>query len=122
MTPFQRLTWDDLGNLTRAELLPRLAAEQQYWARKARRGLSEDDQHARSEFGKILCAALSPPALADAMGEMAAWLKGERAANTSYWNEKPGHGPAVTSPASGPGHANASSAGPISPPGKEISR
>jgi hypothetical protein len=29
MTRFQRLTWDDLDNFTRAELLPRVEAEQQ---------------------------------------------------------------------------------------------
>jgi hypothetical protein len=32
MTRFQRLTWDDLDNFNRAELLPRVEAEQQYWA------------------------------------------------------------------------------------------
>ncbi|PWV71340.1 hypothetical protein SAMN05421630_11556 [Prauserella marina] len=34
MARFQRLTWDDLDHLTREELIPRLEAEQEYWARK----------------------------------------------------------------------------------------
>ncbi len=90
MVRFQRLTWDDLGNFTRAELLPRVEAEQQYWVRKERRSLSEADQRAREEFSKILYAVINPPGLAGAMGEMAAGLKGERSANTAYWSEKPG--------------------------------
>jgi hypothetical protein len=90
MTRFQRLTWDDLGDFTRAELLPRVEAEQRYWARKEQRGLSEADQEARREFSKILCAVINPAGLAGAMGEMAAWLRGERPVNTSYWSEKPG--------------------------------
>jgi hypothetical protein len=93
MTRFQRLTWDDLDNFTRAELLSRVEAEQQYWAREQKRGLSEADQEARREFSKILCAVINPPGLADAMGEMTAWLKGERATNTSYWGAKPGRQP-----------------------------
>lgn len=97
MARFQRLTWDDLDNLTRAELLPRLEAEQQYWARKQARGLSEADQCARREFSRMLCTVISPDGLASAMGEMAAWLKGDRSVNTSYWDEKPGRQP------SGPG-------------------
>jgi hypothetical protein len=60
---------------------------------RGKRGLSEADQHARREFSKILCAVINPPGLADAMGEMAAWLKGERSTNTSYWSEKPGRQP-----------------------------
>lgn len=70
-----------------------MEVEQQYWTREEKRGLSEADQRARGEFSKILCAMINPPGLADAMGEMAAWLKGERAANTSYWIEKPGRQP-----------------------------
>jgi len=93
MTRFQRLTWDDLGNFTRAELLPRVEAEQQYWARRERHGLSEADQEARKEFSQILCAVINPPGLASAMGEMAGWLKGERATSTAYWSEKPGRQP-----------------------------
>lgn len=93
MARFQRLTWDDLDNLTRAELLPRLEAEQQYWARKERGELSEADERARREFGRMLCTVISPDSLASAMGEMAAWLKGDRSVNTSYWDEKPGKAP-----------------------------
>jgi len=82
MTRFQRLTWDDLGNFTRDELLPRLEAEQEYWARKEKRGLSEADQHAREEFAKILYAVINPAGLAGSMAETTAWLKGERATDT----------------------------------------
>lgn len=90
MARFRRLTRADLSNLTRGELLPRLEAEQRYWARKEARGLSEADQRARKEFSDILHAVINPEALAGAMGEMAAWLKGERMSGTSYWGEKPG--------------------------------
>jgi hypothetical protein len=107
MTRFQRLTRDDLGSLTRGELLPRIEAEQQYWARMARRGLSEADQQARREFSGILMTALSPDGLAHAMAETAAWLKGERATATSYWDEKPGR-PAA--PQAGLGEAEAEQA------------
>ncbi|WP_210435005.1 hypothetical protein [Saccharopolyspora sp. ASAGF58] len=36
MARFKRLTWADLDNLTREELIPRLEAEQAYWARNSR--------------------------------------------------------------------------------------
>jgi hypothetical protein len=94
MTRFQRLTWDDLDNFTRTGL-PRVEAEQQYWARKEKHRLGEADQHARREFSKLLYAVINPPALADSMAETTAWLKGERAANTSYWGEKPGRQPSL---------------------------
>lgn len=90
MARFQRLTRADLSNLTRGELLPRLEAEQRYWARKEARGLSEADQRARKEFSDILHVAINPEAFAGGMGEMVAWLKGERTTGTSYWSEKPG--------------------------------
>ncbi len=93
MPRFQRLTWDGLDNFTRADLLPRVEAGQEYWARKEKRGLSEADQHARKEFGKILYAVINPPGLAGSMAETTAWLKGERETDTSYWSERPGRQP-----------------------------
>lgn len=90
MARFQRLTWDDLDNLTRTELLSRLEAEQQYWARKEARGLNDADRRARKEFSDIVFAVINPSDLADSMAETTAWLKGERPTDTSYWREKPG--------------------------------
>jgi hypothetical protein len=90
MVRFQRLTRDDLNNLTREELLPRLDAEQQYWARKEKRGLSPADQQARKEFTDLLHAVINPAGLTDAMAETIAWLRGDRAVETSYWTRRPG--------------------------------
>jgi hypothetical protein len=90
MTRFKRLTRDDLSNLTRNELLPRLEAEQEYWARKEKRGLSDADRQARKEFTDIVFTVLNPDGLADSMAEDAAWLKGERPTSSSYWDKKPG--------------------------------
>jgi hypothetical protein len=86
-----RLTRDDLTNLTREELLPRLEAEQEYWARKEKRGLTAADLQARKEFSDILFAVINPSGLADSMAETTAWLKGERSTDSAYWNEKPAH-------------------------------
>ena len=93
MTRFQRLTWNDLDNFTRSELLPRVEAEQEYWQHKEKRGLSPADQQARNEFTKILHTVINPVGLASSMAETTAWLRGERAADSSYWNEKPGRQP-----------------------------
>jgi hypothetical protein len=93
MTRFQRLTWNDLGNYTRGELLPRVEAEEHYWQRKEKRGLSQADQQARREFTQMLYAVSSPAGLASSMAETTAWLKGERATPSSYFNEKPGRQP-----------------------------
>lgn len=90
MARFKRLTWDDLNTLTRDELLPRLEAEQRYWARKAAGAMSPADQEARRQFGEIVYAVLAPSGMADSMSETAAWLKGERATDTTFWDEKPG--------------------------------
>jgi hypothetical protein len=68
-------------------------AEQEYWQRKEKRGLSEADQHARRELTKILYTVINPASLADSMVETTAWLKGERATDSSYWSEKPGREP-----------------------------
>jgi hypothetical protein len=88
---FQRLTRADLDTLTRGELIRRVEAEQQYWARKEQRGsLSDADQQARQEFSAILMQVVNPARLAEAMGEITAWIRGERAAPTSYWTEVPG--------------------------------
>lgn len=90
MARFTRLTWDDLNTHTRDELIPRLEAEQQYWARKETHGLSEADQQARKQFSEILFAVLNPDGLATSMAETTAWLKGERPTDSSFWREKPG--------------------------------
>lgn len=90
MARFKRLTWDDLNNFTRDELLSRLEAEQAYWVRKEARGLSPEDREARKQFSDILFAVLNPTKVADSMAETTAWLKGERATDTSFWDERPG--------------------------------
>lgn len=90
MARFKRLTWADLDNLTRDELLPRLEEEQRYWARKERRGLDAADREARKQFSDMVLKVLNPEAIADSMAETTAWLKGERDTDTSFWGEKPG--------------------------------
>ncbi|SEP53609.1 hypothetical protein [Amycolatopsis saalfeldensis] len=92
MARFQRLTRDDLTTHTRDELLPRLEAEQEYWARKEKRGLSPADQQARKEFSNMLFIVLNPAELADSMAETTAWLRGERSTDSAYFTEKPLHG------------------------------
>lgn len=96
MARFKRLTWDDLDNLTRAELVPRLEAEQGYWARKEQRGLGEADLEARKEFNAILAAAINPTDVSQALSEITGWLAGERPTGTSYWDEKPGPADGLT--------------------------
>ncbi|SEO83759.1 hypothetical protein [Amycolatopsis saalfeldensis] len=91
MARFQRLTRDDLTTHTRDELLPRLEAEQEYWARKEKRGLSAADQQARREFSDLVYAVINPSGLADSMAETTAWLKGERSTDSAYFTEKPIH-------------------------------
>lgn len=66
MADFKHVTWDDLDCLTRGELLDRLEAEQEYWARQAHGGFNEADRPAREEFNRILLAAC---AQADWTGE-----------------------------------------------------
>jgi hypothetical protein len=90
MARFQRLTRHDLTRFTRDELLPRVEAEQEYWARKEKRGLSAADQQARQEFSELVYAVINPADLADSMAETTAWLKGERATDSTYFTEKPG--------------------------------
>ncbi len=90
MARFTRLTWADLNTHTRDELLARLEAEQQYWARREKRGLSEADQQARKQFTAIVFAVLNPDWLASSLAETAAWLKGEQPADSSFWCETPG--------------------------------
>ena len=82
-----------LDNYTRSDLLPRVEAEEHYWQRKEKRGLSQADQQARKEFTKILYTVTSPDGLARSMDETTAWLNGQRAAPSSYWDEKPGRQP-----------------------------
>jgi hypothetical protein len=92
MARFTRLTWDDLNSFTRDELLSRLEAEQEYWARKEKRGLNADDQQARKEFSDMVFTVLNPDGLANSMAETTAWLKSERSTDSSYFREKPGTG------------------------------
>jgi len=92
MARFRRLTQGDLTTLTREQLLPRLEAEQEYWARKERCGLSAADQQARAEFSDLVFAVLNPAELADCMAETSAWLAGTRPTDSTYWDEKPGVG------------------------------
>jgi hypothetical protein len=89
MARFVRLTRADLDTHTRSELLDRLEAEQQYWFRKERRGMSDADRAARAEFGTILATVLDPDGLAQSMREDAAWIRGERGRST-FWDDKPG--------------------------------
>lgn len=90
MPRFTRLTWEDLNTHTRDELIPRLEAEQQYWAQKEKRGLSEADQQARKQFSDMLFAVLNPDKLATSISETTAWIKGDRPTDSSFWREKPG--------------------------------
>lgn len=90
MARFERLTRADLDVHTRQELLDRLEAEQEYWARKAKRGMTDADQEARREFSRIIAAVLDPEGLANSMAEDAAHLRGERRTASSFWDQKPG--------------------------------
>lgn len=90
MARFARLTRADLDTLTRQELLDRLEAEQNYWARKEKRGLSTSDQQARREFTDLVFAVLNTDGVANSIREDAAWLKGERNNASTYWSEVPG--------------------------------
>jgi hypothetical protein len=63
MARFVRLTRADLARLTRAELLDRIEAEQQYWHRKQDRGkFTAEDRTAFAEFREIMHAACEPAA------------------------------------------------------------
>lgn len=66
MAEFNHVTWGDLNHLTRGELLDRLEAEQEHWARQDCGGFNEADRPAREEFNRILLTAC---ALADWTGE-----------------------------------------------------
>lgn len=90
MARFQRLTRDDLSKLTRNELVDRLEVEQQYWARKEKRGLNEADTQARRLFSDLVFAVLDPDGFAQSMRETTEWLKGERPNDSTFWTEKPG--------------------------------
>jgi hypothetical protein len=85
MPAFKRLTREDLTQLTRAELLDRITAENDYWDRKCKRGLNEADSTAHQEFSSILYAALDPGA---ALNHAIAYVEGR--GDNGYWNEKPG--------------------------------
>ncbi|MEB3370963.1 hypothetical protein [Saccharopolyspora mangrovi] len=87
MAEFEHVTWDDLNRLTRGELLDRLEAEREHWARQEHGGFTEADRPAREEFNRILLTACAP---ADATGETATWLARGRP-NGHRWNQGPGH-------------------------------
>jgi len=55
---FKRLTDDEARTLTPRELLPRVEAEQAYWARKKIR--TDEDRAAAREFSRILFTYLDP--------------------------------------------------------------
>lgn len=85
MPAFKRLKRSDLDTLTRAELQDRIEAENAYWDRKCRRGLSEADAAAHLEFSVILHAAIDPGAsLAHAQHYL------ETGVDNGHWDEKPG--------------------------------
>lgn len=85
MPAFKRLKRSDLDTLTRSELQDRIEAENTYWDRKSRRGLSEADAEAHKEFSVILHAALDPAA---SLAHAQAYL--ESGVDNGYWDEKPG--------------------------------
>ncbi len=85
MPAFKRLKRSDLDILTRAELQDRIEAENDYWDRKCRRGLSEADAAAHQEFSVILHAALDPAA---SIAHAKEYL--ETGVDNGYWDEKPG--------------------------------
>lgn len=93
MARFTRLTRADLTRYSRAELLPRVEAEQQYWARKARHGLSAADADARAEFYKILNVVIDITGLSADLRATSAALREEQAADSSYWSCPPGNAP-----------------------------
>lgn len=91
MAEFDHVTWDDLNHLTREELLDRLEAEQEYWARQEMGGFTDAHRARREEFSRILRAVCDPAELAEAVGHTAAWVAGEGSTDTSYWDQMPGH-------------------------------
>ncbi|MBQ0927536.1 hypothetical protein [Saccharopolyspora endophytica] len=91
MAECNHLTWADLNHLTRGELLDRLEAEQEYWARQENGGFTDADRARREEFSRILRAVCAPAELAEEVGHTAAWLAGECSTDTSYWDQMPGH-------------------------------
>ena len=90
MAEFNHVTWDDLNILTRSELLDRLEAEHEYWARQDKGGFTDTHRARREEFSRILRAVCNPADQSDAVGHTAAWLAGECSTDTSYWDQMPG--------------------------------
>lgn len=90
MAKFKRLTDAEARQLTRAQLLGRVEAEQAYWSRK--RVTTEEDAAAEREFGRILHAYLNPLAAIEAAMET---VQGRP---SDYWERRPcdeppaGHG------------------------------
>jgi hypothetical protein len=84
MARFKRLTDAEARTLTRSEILDRVEAEQQYWIRKHRRGMTEEDVTAEREFNRIMYAYLDPMAGLDALRDT---LEGRR---SDYWESRPG--------------------------------
>lgn len=85
MPAFKRLQRSDLDTLTRAELQDRIEAENAYWGRKFKRGLSEADVAAHREFSVILHAAIDPAASLEHAKQYM-----ETGIDNGYWDEKPG--------------------------------
>ena len=85
MSRFQRLADAEARTLTRAELLDRIEAEQNYWAHK--RGRTAENLAAEREFSQILHTYLP---LADALQAARDVLEGRE---STYWETRPGGAP-----------------------------
>jgi hypothetical protein len=85
MPSFKRLKRSDLDALTRADLQDRIAAESDYWDRKCRRGLTDEDAAAHREFGEIMHAALD---IGSSLAHVTEYLETGR--DNGYWDQKPG--------------------------------
>jgi hypothetical protein len=90
---FKPLTVAEANTLTRGQLLDRIEVEQEYWHRKAWHRMSEADQAAEQEFGRIMHAALDPGA---GLSDLLDYLNGKPGAGR-YFDERPNI-PAATSP------------------------
>ena len=81
MARFKRLTDAEARQLTRAELLDRVEAEQRYWQRKSTR--TDADVAAWREFSRILQTYIDPGAGLQAAMDT---LNGKR---SDYWETRP---------------------------------
>jgi hypothetical protein len=84
MARFKRLTDAEARTLTRAELLDRIEAEQQYWFRKLDRPHTDADREAWREFVRIMHRYLPLDKILD---ELLAVVEGRAA--PGYWERRP---------------------------------